>query len=315
MAEEKDDMEGISIGALSKATGISIHSLRMWERRYGAPESLRRLSGHRRYRFEEVSRLRAVARALAAGFRAGEVVAATIEQIDAMLEKAARPGRRSVAAAREIETNSALNEKIKGWVKAATRFDEQFLTTEFHEAWAKLGPMGFIQDRAVPFMKGIGDGWQCGSVAICQEHFAAERLGDFIAGKWRQRNETATGDPFLLATLPRDAHRLGLQMCAMAVALSGMRIVYLGTQIPLDEVIDAAAGSNCTTVCISMSSVIPARYAVRHLETLRQRIDQKVHILCGGAGAPPPPEGVRRYTGLPEFMEWIQATYNPGSRG
>lgn len=38
-----------SIAAVSKLTGISCHTLRVWERRYGFPVPERSPSGHRRY--------------------------------------------------------------------------------------------------------------------------------------------------------------------------------------------------------------------------------------------------------------------------
>lgn len=38
-----------SIAAVSKLTGISCHTLRVWERRYGFPVPQRSASGHRRY--------------------------------------------------------------------------------------------------------------------------------------------------------------------------------------------------------------------------------------------------------------------------
>ena len=47
----------IAIGELSEMTGIGVHTLRVWEKRYGAPHSQRLPSGHRRYPKEEVPRL------------------------------------------------------------------------------------------------------------------------------------------------------------------------------------------------------------------------------------------------------------------
>ena len=38
----------LSIGELSRATGLSIDTLRVWERRYGRPVPVRLPSGHRR---------------------------------------------------------------------------------------------------------------------------------------------------------------------------------------------------------------------------------------------------------------------------
>ena len=67
-----DSEQLISIGELSKLTGVTTHSLRMWEKRYGTPKAHRLPSGHRRYPKEDVPRLRAIVKALESGYRASK---------------------------------------------------------------------------------------------------------------------------------------------------------------------------------------------------------------------------------------------------
>ena len=54
----------LSIGALSRATGIPVETLRTWENRYGYPVPERKPSGHRVYALASVPRLRRIAEAL-----------------------------------------------------------------------------------------------------------------------------------------------------------------------------------------------------------------------------------------------------------
>src|SRR3954447_1839675 len=55
-------MTGLSIGDLSRRTGIGISTLRAWERRHGFPVAQRLPSGHRRYTEQDVEALLAVSR-------------------------------------------------------------------------------------------------------------------------------------------------------------------------------------------------------------------------------------------------------------
>ncbi len=73
----------VSIGGLSRATGVPIETLRTWELRYGFPRSVRKPSGHRQFEVAQVERIRRMAMALERGLRAGEVVPAS----DAVLER------------------------------------------------------------------------------------------------------------------------------------------------------------------------------------------------------------------------------------
>ena len=55
---------GLSIGALSRATGIPVETLRTWELRYGYPVPERKPSGQRVYLLSCIPRLRRIAEAL-----------------------------------------------------------------------------------------------------------------------------------------------------------------------------------------------------------------------------------------------------------
>lgn len=66
----------LTIGALSRATGVPIATLRSWEQRYGAPKAERRPSGHRFYSLDEVERVRTASTLIRAGHRASQVVGA-----------------------------------------------------------------------------------------------------------------------------------------------------------------------------------------------------------------------------------------------
>jgi len=73
MTEHENDDATLSIGAVSRATGIPTSTLRTWERRYGFPDPARTESGHRRYTPSVVSHLELLARAIDAGHRDGNL--------------------------------------------------------------------------------------------------------------------------------------------------------------------------------------------------------------------------------------------------
>ena len=50
--------DGYGIGAVARLTGLSDHTIRVWERRYGAVVAARSASGRRVYVAEDVEKLR-----------------------------------------------------------------------------------------------------------------------------------------------------------------------------------------------------------------------------------------------------------------
>ncbi|MCB2155697.1 MerR family transcriptional regulator [bacterium] len=300
----------LSIGKVARETGLSIDTLRMWERRYGAPQSIRLPSGHRRYAADEVERLQIAARALQAGYRASQVAAMPLDQLRAML----RAGRRKSELPTYItESGSELDRQdlavIEDWIDAAVRFDELTLTSGFLESWGRLGPMRFLQERAAPFLKRVGDSWASGELSIADEHFAGERLGDFLSSIWRRRNEQTIGPKVVLATLPDELHHLGLQMAATVVTLADCRAIYVGASSPPDEIARAVRQSGAPIVAISASATMPKAQVREHLTALRRELHPEVELVCGGESAPDPGEvpGITVITVLQDFQDWLKA--------
>ncbi|MEQ8820929.1 MAG: MerR family transcriptional regulator [Sumerlaeia bacterium] len=298
--------DGLSIGALSKATGISIDSLRMWERRYGAPKSYRLPSGHRRYPNHEVQRLRAVAQALSLGYRAGQVADASIEELRRLLLAVDTTGFLDNAEKPGLIENEEIRSALERWITIASRLDDTALSREFYDVWAKLGPMRFIEERAVPFLHVIGEMWEQGELCVMDEHFASERLNDFLTNQWRRLNERIPGRPILLASLPGDLHRLGLTMCALMVVLAERRVVYIGPLTPPRELLRAAERAEPVAVCISISSTQDAKKSQEQVMLVREKLDPRTPLIVGGNGAPGDLPKVEKLDTLLAFYERVR---------
>lgn len=81
------------IGAVSRLTGISPDTLRIWERRYDVVTPLRSPRGGRLYSVEDVARLRLIRELVDAGDTIGEVANLDIETLQGRLDESHRPSR------------------------------------------------------------------------------------------------------------------------------------------------------------------------------------------------------------------------------
>ncbi len=289
----------LTIGDLAKLTGIRTHTLRMWERRYGSPKSFRLPSGHRRYSMEEVPRLRAIALALASGYRAGKVVTASLEELERLL---AKTNPESQSESPEAGADARL---IGEWLDAVSRFDDARLSEGFHSEWGRLGPLNFIRDRAQPFLRDVGLGWEQGALSVGHEHFASERLGDFLGEQWRRLNERKAGPRAVLTTLPGEPHQLGLQMCAVVTTLSAFKVVSLGPDTPIEDIARTVATVDARLLALSVSASTDALAASKGIEKIRKLLAPEVDIALGGRGAPEHLEGTRRIDDFSEYLDWL----------
>lgn len=289
----------LSVGALSRATGVPVETLRTWEARYGFPVPERKLSGHRVYPASIVPRLRRIAEALARGHRAGDVLTADDAGLAALLGATPGPGKPA-----RVPTPIDAAESLAPLLAAVQTFDGERLSRLLLAEWARLGPLGFLEGCAAPLTAAVGEAWSIGAAEVRHEHFLSERIGDLLRTLRRPFEERADGPLVAFATLPGEAHGLGLQMAALAVATTGCRILYLGPDIPVDQIARAASDIGARAVALSVSMSTSGDTSRRPLAALRQALPSRVRIVVGGRGAPKDVENVDVVSSLDDVQRW-----------
>lgn len=281
--------EALSIGALARIAGVAPETIRTWEQRYGVPVAHRLPSGHRRYGPEAAEHIRLVRRALAAGMRPAEAVPADTAALRRVLARAtqARPG------------------DAASWLAAAAAFDGAGLDRAFARGLHSAGALGFVRDQAVPFLEALGEGWRAGRLTVAQEHFASERLADFLASRWRPLSREAAGPTVVCATLPGEGHALGLHLGALLLAGEGYRVLFLGAEVPLDDLAGSARG-RAVAVMVGVSENAKRGPTQRALRALARRLDG-VELLVGSRWRPPTRSGITWLAGFEDLVEWARA--------
>jgi len=290
----------LSIGSLAKAAGVPVETLRTWEQRYGFPVAERKPSGHRVYALSNVTRLRRIADAIARGHRAGAVVGATDAELDRLLSATASPGEP------ELSSLNPSKASVQELLAAVEAFDADRLTAALWSDWGRLGPIGFLQSTVAPLIERVGREWEEGRMEIRHEHFLSERLGDVMRAIRLPLDLTARGPMVVCATLPGEAHALGLQMVALLLASAGIRVLYLGTEIPPPELGRLARELAARAVAISVSAAADGAAVKRHLTRLREALPRPVQVLVGGRGAPAGRADVATVTSFADLERWAQ---------
>ena len=295
----------LSIGELSEMTGIGVHTLRVWEKRYGAPHSQRLPSGHRRYPKEEVPRLKAIASALESGYRASKVVTATMEELQGLMGLAPFTQPKPDSDSKKQDKLSSDKTVIEGWAQLIHAGKDDELLSGFHEQFGRHGALDFICDFAVPLLERIGNGWETGELSITHEHFASECLVSFLNEKWRQMNVRKTGPRVLITTLPGEGYSLGILMCAVITSTTNSKIMYLGVDNPIDEIVDASEKYNPELIAMSISHKFDNVTSEKLLIQLRKKIDADIPIITGGKGSPCNIEGVSYISSFEKYYNFL----------
>jgi methanogenic corrinoid protein MtbC1 len=287
-----------TIGAVAQATGLSADTLRVWQRRYGFPVPRRKPSGHRLYSAADVRRLRRISEAIARGHRAGNVVRLTEPGLESLLGPSPRPASAAPGA-----------RSLRPLLPLVRAHDGEALGAALRADAESLGALEFLRRRVAPLVHDVGEAWARGVIGVHHEHFFSERLVDVLREVRAPFERGAGGRPaLLLATLPGETHALGLQMAAVAAAVSGACPLVLGADIPVAEIAAAAKARRCAAVGVSISISTGGPRSRDELVELRAALPGTVLLFVGGMGArrSRPPGGCVIVEDLETLAEWAR---------
>jgi DNA-binding transcriptional MerR regulator/methanogenic corrinoid protein MtbC1 len=308
MTERSRTTQLLSIGALARAIGVPVETLRTWERRYGVPAAERTESGHRRYPMDTLQKLRLVRAAIQAGHRASVVVGASEEQLRELIASGPDLPPQLGAAEDDEHANEAHLASVARCVEHLRRFDGRAFDRELTSGLAALGALPFMEWRVKPLLLDIGNRWSTGDLGVRHEHFASERLHDFLTRHWQPLSDAATGPVAVCATPAGEHHTLGLQMAAYTLALNNVRVVYLGGDLPAEELAHAVRHHAARVAVLSAATGTEAEQLQRHCAGLRTALGPDITIVVGGTGfAEADASGTLGMQSLRALSDWARA--------
>ena len=269
-----------NIAAVERDTGLSKDVLRMWERRYGFPQPARDGNGERLYPTEQVDRLRLIKRLLDQGHRPGKLIAASPDELAALAARR-RTGPASVTA----EATGADGAESEALLALLRAHDAAGFMRAMQQTLARNGLSHFVQDTVAPLTHAVGNAWEDGRIEVFEEHLFTE-LAKRLLRQAIAALPAGAGEPrVLLTSVPDEQHVLGLLMVEGLLALDGAECIALGTQMPLPEIVRAAAAHRAQIVALSFSAAFAQRQIGAVLAQMRALLPADVELWVGGAGA------------------------------
>lgn len=270
-----------TIAVVSRRTGVSQLLLRAWERRYDAVRPGRTPTGRRLYSDADIRKLGLLARLTAHGHRIGDI--AHLPELELRALAAETVPEPPVPA--PLPEVSEVDDLLGAALQAVADLDATRLEGLLARASVVLSRPVLRRDLLQPLLVEIGERWHDGSLRIAHEHLATTVIKAFLAGLSLGRAAPA-GAPTLVVTTPSGHHHeLGALMAASQAVDSGWRVLYLGPDLPAEEI--AAAVRQCDARGVLLSLVFPGDdpATMDQLRALRRYLGATVPILVGGRAA------------------------------
>jgi len=297
----------MSIGAVSRAVGIPVGTLRNWERRYGVPTPERTEGGHRLYGPETIGFLEMVNIAMRHGHRPAQLLCLSSDDLATLISvDSTGPG---------LEPSAESGRSYPDLMSAIKNFDSEHLFTAFRKEVARGGLANFVIEYVIPILGEMSTEWESGNLSIQQEHFASEVLRDFLSAEWRALSTNGAPLRVVCATFPGEQHFLGLHMAAALMAVEGIHILFLGPDLPISGTIEASAVFNADAVVISCSVFSDFEANQNMLNALCEGLAPSTEVWVGGMGISSSVSGVRRFEDLREFRRFLAGRVAALKRG
>jgi DNA-binding transcriptional MerR regulator len=265
-----------SIKAVAQATGLTVETLRAWERRYEVVRPNRDGSGRRSYTASDVARLRLLRTATELGHTISRLAPLSDQELARLVADAGGHAR----------TNSARGQAyVERALDATLHSDPTGVEEALTSAIALLPPNEVIHTVIVPLVREIGERWHRGEVSIAQEHMVTDIVRRLVISAARGYLRADNAPSLVLSTLSGERHEIGLLMCSWLAAMRRYHTHYLGIDCPPAEIARFALEVDASAVLVSM--VMPENYVpvVEQLNELASLLRGRCEIWIGGMAA------------------------------
>jgi DNA-binding transcriptional MerR regulator/methylmalonyl-CoA mutase cobalamin-binding subunit len=262
------------IRTVSAATGVNAVTLRAWERRYSLLTPKRTPKGHRLYSREQIDTIRRVVELLDQGV--------AISQVKPLLNRRGETGEdvRSGDGAPPQDTWQAHRERLLEGIAA---YDIARLDRLYSDVLS-LYPVDTVTQRlTVPVLETLGARWRTGSSGVAEEHFFNGYLRNKLGARFHHLSERSAGPRLVAACVPGEQHETGLLLFSLSAAAHGYRLVYLGANMPFEELPHVVSRSDARAVVLSATSRHKRAVLAQMLPDLVQALD--VPVFFGGHAA------------------------------
>ena len=314
-------------------TGLSVPTIRVWERRYGVVRPDRTPAGYRIYDEAAIARLiamrtlvtekgwqprQAAQRVLEPGVDLASLAGAPTptDPLTAPSRATAEPESDLIAGAGGGAPAARGPALVTAFVSAARALDVPAMERILDESFAAQRFELAIERVVSPALRAIGSAWAEGGIDVGAEHAASETVRRRLA---RFFDAAGLGDrvPQVVVGLPPGGHHeIGAFAFAVAARRAGLDVLYLGADVPLESWRRTARETGAPIVVLGVvtpSDVASAGPVVAALQLLTR----PPVCLVGGplaADAPETPGTIRLPAGLDQAVAITRELLGSGTR-
>ncbi|MFN5422655.1 MAG: MerR family transcriptional regulator [bacterium] len=217
-------MNAFTIKDLENLTGIKAHTIRIWEQRYGFLKPQRTDTNIRYYNNEELKKILNIALLNKYGFKISHIDKMSSDEIKTKLLT--------------INNSQAQQERVvNSLIQCMVDMDLEGFEDTLEDQIAAKGIEKTIHQIIFAFMERIGVLWITGHINPAQEHLVSNIIRQKLIVGTEAVNPIFQLKKTGLLFLPEgEYHELGLLFIQYLLKSRGLHVLYLGANVPLEDV-------------------------------------------------------------------------------
>ena len=280
----------MTIGTVAEITRLSVHTIRVWERRYCVVSPTRTLGGQRIYSNAQLAYLQSLAGLVQVGYRISQLV--TLSEIELeSLRAGAQFEQSTLRASQSLGTQPDCSGIVKRLIDCLDDYDLVGLANALNLAGRTYATRELVLKIFVPLLQQIGVLVARKSFSIAQEHCASailrSQLSQIIFDKACLTSHCgARKAPVLaFATSEGDHHELGILLAACLALARGAEIRYFGTNLPATAYASAAKALSVDLAVVGFTggaAACPVKSQLQYMTLLNKALPSRTAIYFGG---------------------------------
>lgn len=286
------------IQVVSRRTGLTADVIRAWERRYQAITPERAANSRRLYSDLDVEKLTLLRRATAAGRRIGDIANYSIEELYSLVENDESAAAQARNLPSQRPNTGSVMEHFEECLDAINQMQPSALKSSLVKAANTLGIPFLLEDLLRPLIAYIRDECRRGNMRLPQERMATSMVRSYMCTLTASENEQNSAYNIVVTTPIGQQYDLIALRMAVAANSYGWNSIYLGTELPSDEIVYACSHSKATALALGIARPSDDPHLPNALRQIKNTLPHNTRlIVCGSA-----------VSGYTEVIEEVSAT-------
>jgi len=216
-------MNAFTIKDIENLSGVKAHTIRIWEQRYSFLKPGRTDTNIRSYTNEELKIILNIALLNKFGFKISHINKMNVGEINQKLYSLSH---------QQAQHERVINELIAFMIDLDFESFEELLDCEIREKGTEI----IINKIVFPFLEKIGILWVTSNINPAQEHLVINIIRQKIIAGIETVVSRIKSNKVALLFLPEDEfHELGLLYVHYLLKINGVKVLYLGADVPLAD--------------------------------------------------------------------------------